>query len=56
MNSPRLQICQLAGFADNGDLVVEGKVTFKKNVEVLGGAYRLDGCMWINLKRMAVEF
>ena len=40
----------VAGFADRGDMVVEGEVTVKKNTEVASSVDWLDNCVLVDLE------
>jgi len=49
-DTPKVMDVPVAGFADRGDMVVEGEVTVKKNTEVASSVDWLDNCVLVDLE------
>ena len=49
-DTPKVMDVPVAGFADRGDMVVEGEVTVKRNTEVASSVDWLDNCVLVDLE------
>ena len=49
-DTPKVMDVPVAGFADRGDVIVEGEVTIEKNTKVASSVDWLDNCVLVDLE------